>query len=52
MLPVLILLILAAALFRSQGDAWSVVVAKLIAVVVVYLVALYVFFGIVIVGLS
>ena len=52
MLPVLILLVLAAALFRSQGDDWPVVAAKLIAVVVIYLVALYVIFGIVIVGLS
>jgi hypothetical protein len=48
----LILLIVAAALLRSQGDAWSVVAAKLVAAVVLYLVALYVVFGIVVIGLS
>jgi hypothetical protein len=52
MLPILILLVAAAALFRSQGDDWPVIAAKLGAVVVLYLVALYVFFGVVIVSLS
>jgi hypothetical protein len=51
-LPIVILLAVAAALFRSRGDTWPVVAAKLLAVVVVYLVALYVIFGIVVVGLS
>lgn len=51
-MAVMILLILAAALFRWQGDSWPVTLAKILAVVVLYLVALYVFFGTLIVGLS
>jgi hypothetical protein len=51
-MPVVILLLLAAILFRSQGDSWSVVAAKLLAVVVLYLIALYVFFGVVLIGFS
>ena len=51
-MAVLILLALAVVLFCSQGDAWLVVAAKLLAIVVLYLVALYVLFGVVIVGLS
>jgi hypothetical protein len=50
--PVLILLALAAILFRASGDAWPVVAAKLLAIVVLYLIALYVFFGVVLIGMS
>jgi hypothetical protein len=42
---VLILLAVAALLFRWQGDAWPVVAAKLLAVVVLYLGAISVVFG-------
>lgn len=51
-MAVIILLVLAAIVFRSQGNSWPVIFAKLAAVVVVYLVALYVIFGIVVIGLS
>jgi hypothetical protein len=51
-MAVIILLVLAAIVFRSQGDAWPVIFAKLAAVVVVYLAALYFIFGIVIIGSS
>jgi hypothetical protein len=51
-MAVVILLIVATALFRWPGHTWPVTCAKLLAVVVYYLVALYVVFGIVIVGLS
>ena len=48
---VLILLALAAMLFRWQGDAWPVVAAKLLVVVMLYLVTIYIVFGIGIGGL-
>jgi hypothetical protein len=43
---ILIVLALAALLFRWQGDAWTVVAGKLLAVVVLYLVTIYVVFGV------
>ena len=43
---VLILLAVAALLFRWQGDTWPVVAGKLLIVVVLYLVAIYVVFGV------
>ena len=51
-MPVLILLALAAILFRASGDSWPVVATKVLAVVVFYLIAMYVIFGVVFVGLS
>jgi hypothetical protein len=49
---IVILLAVAALLFRWQGDAWTVVAGKLFAVVVLYLLAIYVVFGVGIGGLS
>lgn len=51
-MAVVILLIVAAAVVRWQGNSWPVTFAKLLAVVVFYWVALSVVFGLVIVGLS
>jgi hypothetical protein len=48
---ILILLAVAALLFRWQGDAWTVVAGKLFAVVVLYLLTIYVVFGVGIGGL-
>jgi hypothetical protein len=49
---ILILLALAAMLFRWQGDAWTVVAGKLVVVLILYLLAIYVVFGVGIGGLS
>jgi hypothetical protein len=49
---ILILLALAAMLFRWQGDAWTVVAGKLLVVLILYLLAIYVVFGVGIGGLS
>jgi hypothetical protein len=49
---ILILLALAALLFRWQGDAWTVVAGKLLVVVVLYLLTIYVVFGVGIGGLG
>jgi hypothetical protein len=49
---ILILLALAAKLFRWQGDAWTVVAGKLLVVLILYLLAIYVVFGVGIGGLS
>jgi hypothetical protein len=51
-LPIGILLVVGAALLRTQGDSWPVVAAKLVAAVVPYLVARSVVFGVVVVGRS
>jgi hypothetical protein len=48
---ILIVLAVAALLFRWQGDAWTVVAGKLLVVVVLYLVAIYAIFGVGIGGL-
>jgi hypothetical protein len=48
---ILILLAIAAVLFRWQGDAWTVVAGKLLVVMVLYLVTIYVVFGVGIRGL-
>jgi hypothetical protein len=48
---ILIVLAFAALLFRWQGDAWTVVAGKLLVVVVLYLVTIYVVFGVGIRGL-
>jgi hypothetical protein len=49
---ILILRALAALLFRWQGDAWTVVAGKLLVVVVLYLLTIYVVFGVGIGGLG
>ena len=49
---ILILLAIAAMLFRWQGDPWTVVAGKLLMVVVLYLVTIYVLFGVGIAGLQ
>ena len=43
---ILILFVLAALLFRWQGDRWTVVAGKLLAVLVLYVVAIYLVFGV------
>ena len=48
---IILVLLLAALLFRWQGDAWTVVAGKLLLVVVLYLLTLYVVFGVGIRGL-
>ena len=48
---ILIVLAVAALLFRWQGDAWTVVAGKLLVVVVLYLVTIYLIFGVGIRGL-
>ena len=48
---IIIVLAVAALLFRWQGDAWTVVAGKLLVVVVLYLGTIYVVFGIGIRGL-
>ena len=48
---ILILFVLAALLFRWQGDRWTVVAAKLLAVLVLYVVAISLVFGVGITGL-
>ena len=50
-LGILVLLAIAAMLFRWQGDTWPVVAGKLLAVVGLYLVTIYVVFGVGIRGL-
>lgn len=47
----IILLLIAALLFRWSGDSWEVVAGKLLAVVALYLVVIYVVFGVGIGGL-
>lgn len=47
----IILLLIAALLFRWSGDSWEVVAGKLLAVVALYLVVIYVMFGVGIGGL-
>lgn len=47
----IILLLIAALLFRWSGDPWEVVAGKLLAVVALYLVVIYVVFGVGIGGL-
>ena len=48
---IIIVLLVAAMLFRWQGDAWTVVAGKLLVVVVLYLLAIYAIFGVGIRGL-
>ena len=49
---ILIVLALAAMLFGWQGDAWELVAGTLLVVVILYLLAIYVIFGVGIGGLS
>ena len=49
---IIVVLLVAALLFRWSGDTWEVVAGKLLVVVVLYLVAIYVVFGVGIRGLS
>ena len=48
---IIIVLLVAALLFRWSGDPWEVVAGKLLVVVVLYLLAIYVIFGVGIQGL-
>lgn len=43
---ILILFVLAVLLFRCQGGAWPVVVCKPLAVLILYLLVIYVVFGV------
>ena len=43
---ILILFVLAALLFRCQGGAWPVVVCEPLAVLILYLLVIYVVFGV------
>jgi len=43
---IIIVVLVAAMLFRWSGDAWDVVAGKLLLVVVLYLAAIYVVFGV------
>ena len=49
---IIIVLLVAALLFRWSGDPWEVVAGKLLVVVVLYLFAIYVVFGVGIRGLQ
>jgi hypothetical protein len=49
---IIIVVLVAAMLFRWSGDAWDVVAGKLLLVVVLYLAAIYVVFGVCIGGRS
>ena len=49
---ILVLFVLAALLFRWQGDTWAVVAGKLLAVLMLYLLAIYLVFGVGVTGLS
>jgi hypothetical protein len=48
---IIIVLLVAAMLFRWSGNPWEVVAGKLLVVVVLYLLAIYVIFGVGIQGL-
>jgi hypothetical protein len=47
-----LLFLLAALLFRWQGDSWTVVAGKLLVVLLLYVVAIFLVFGVGVTGLS